>query len=439
MSVSAIAADARPAPSATTIRQWGIVGVLLLAAILNSADRSSLAIAAPALSRELMLSPVQMGFLLSAFFWTYAIGQVVAGWFTDRFPVLWVFTIGFVVWSGATFCTGLVQGMTSLLVLRLLLGGGESVAFPCYSKIFATEFPPAKQGLPNAILNSGTKIGAALGVLVGGVLIALYSWRMMFFVLGGSGVVFLILWFMLAPRTDRKPRGQAVSTATQRGPTYLDILRNRDAWGTFVGAACYNYAYFFGLTWLPSYLVQQKHLSLEKMGIIGAIPFWAAALSAIIGGWTSDALIKKGYSTTKVRKAFVASGLVFSVAAFPSAIVEDLTASLELLTVAYAALGVTVSNLWAISQTLAGPTAAGKWSGAQNCLGAIAGIIAPIVSGFVVQQTGNFSLAFLIMVILALVGATSYVFLVRTIAPIDWAAQRQGVNAAEHPGTHPAL
>ena len=424
MSVSAIAADARPVPSGTTTRQWGIVGVLLLAAILNSADRSSLAIAAPALSRDLVLSPVQMGFLLSAFFWTYAVGQVVAGWFTDRFPVLWVFTIGFVVWSAATFCTGLVQGMTALLVLRLLLGAGESVAFPCYSKIFATEFPPARQGLPNAILNSGTKIGAALGVLVGGVLIALYGWRMMFFVLGGSGVVFLILWFILAPRTDRKPQGQAASTATKAGPSYLDILRNRDAWGTFVGAACYNYAYFFGLTWLPSYLVQQKHLSLEKMGVIGAIPFWAAAVSAIIGGWTSDALIKKGHSTTKVRKAFVASGLVFSVTAFPSAIVEDLTDSLVLLTIAYMALGVTVSNLWAISQTLAGPTAAGKWSGAQNCLGAVAGIIAPIVSGFVVQQTGNFSLAFLIMAILALVGAGSYVFLVRTIEPIDWEARQ---------------
>jgi MFS transporter, ACS family, D-galactonate transporter len=423
MSISAIAVDARPASSATTIRQWSIVAVLMLAAILNSADRSSLSIAAPALARELMLSPVQMGFLLSAFFWTYAIGQVVAGWFTDRFPVLWVFTIGFVLWSGATFSTGLVQGMISLLALRLLLGAGESVAFPCYSKIFASEFPPAKQGLPNAILNSGTKIGAALGVLLGGILIAVYGWRMMFFVLGGSGVVFLILWFILAPRADRKPQGQAASTATKFRPSYLDILRNRDAWGTFVGAACYNYAYFFGLTWLPSYLVQQKHLSLEKMGVIGAIPFWAAAVSAIIGGWTSDALIKKGHSTTKIRKAFVASGLVFSVAAFPSAIVEDLTTSLVLLTVAYTALGVTVSNMWAISQTLAGPTAAGKWSGAQNCLGAIAGIIAPIVSGFVVQQTGNFSLAFLIMAILALVGAASYVFLVCTIEPIDWEAE----------------
>src|SRR3984893_19416343 len=109
MSVSAIAAVAPPAPSATTVRQWAIVAVLLLAAVLNSADRSSLAIAAPQLSRELMLSPVQLGLLLSSFFWTYAIGQVVAGWFTDRFPVLWVFTIGFVLWSAATFCPGLCQ------------------------------------------------------------------------------------------------------------------------------------------------------------------------------------------------------------------------------------------------------------------------------------------------------------------------------------------
>ena len=424
MSVSVIATDTPVAPSATT-RQWALVGVLLLAAVLNSADRSSLSIAAPQLSRELILSPVQMGLLLSSFFWTYAIGQLVAGWFTDRFPVLWVFTIGFVLWSGATLCTGLVQGMTALFVLRLLLGAGESVAFPGYSKIFATEFPPSRQGLPNAILNSGTKIGAALGILVGGLLIAVYGWRTMFFVLGGSGLVFLILWFMVAPRPDRKPGNPAVSTATSGGASYLDILRSGDAWGTFLGAGCYNYAYFFGLTWLPSYLVQQKHLSLEKMSVLGAVPFWAAAVSAIIGGWTSDALIKKGYSTTKVRKAFVVSGLVFSVAAYPSAIVEDVTVSLVLLTIAYTALGVTVSNLWAISQTLAGPVAAGKWSGAQNCLGAVAGIIAPIGSGFIVQQTGNFSSAFLVMAVLALVGAASYVFLVGSITPINW-TQRRG-------------
>jgi MFS family permease len=235
----------------------------------------------------------------------------------------------------------------------------------------------------------------------------------------------LILWFFFAPRSDRKPHGPAASTPTQGGPSYFDILRSGDAWGTFLGAACYNYAYFFGLTWLPSYLVQQKHLSLEKMGVIGAVPFWAAAVSAIIGGWTSDALIKKGHSTSKVRKAFVASGLVFSVAAYPSAIVEDLTFSLVLLTVAYTALGVTVSNMWAISQTLAGPRAAGKWAGAQNCLGPVAGIIAPIVSGFIVQLTGNFSLAFLIMAILALVGAASYVFLVGSITPINWTERRR--------------
>jgi len=396
--------------------------VLLLAAILNSADRTSLSIAAPQLSAELHFSPVEMGYLLSSFFWTYAVGQFVAGWFTDRFPVKWVFAVGFVIWSGATFCTGFVAGVTSLFVLRLLLGAGESVAFPAYSKIFASEFPPARQGLPNAILNSGTKIGAAFGILVGGLLIAAHGWRAMFFVLGGFGVLFLILWFMFAPQPERKPRQRADSS--QAGPSFSEILRTRDAWGTFIGSGCYTYAYFFGLTWLPSYLVQQRHISLANMGVLGALPFWGAAVSAIVAGYISDSLIKKGHSATAVRKSFVAAGLVLSVAAYPSAIVEDLTASLILLNIAYVAFGIVVSNHWAISQTLAGPLAAGRWSGAQNCLGAVTGIIAPIASGYIVQLTGNYSLAFLVMAVLALVGAVAYVFVVGAVAPIDWQARR---------------
>src|SRR5262249_49561661 len=231
--------------SPTTARQWAIVFVLLLAAILNSADRSSLSIAAPQLSAELQLSPVEMGVLLSSFFWTYAVGQFVAGWFTDRYPILWVFAVGFVMWSAATFLTGLAAGITSLLILRLMLGAGESVAFPAYSKIFASEFPPAKQGLPNSILNSGTKIGAALGVLVGGLLIGAYGWRVMFFALGGGGLVFLVFWFIFAPRSDQQPRQGA--KVGGEGPSYIDILRCRDAWGTFIGSGCYTYAYFFGL------------------------------------------------------------------------------------------------------------------------------------------------------------------------------------------------
>jgi MFS transporter, ACS family, D-galactonate transporter len=422
MSVPATMMAARLSSSTTSGRQWILVFVLLLAAILNSADRTSLSIAAPQLTAELHLSPVEMGYLLSSFFWTYAVGQFVAGWFTDRYPVKWVFAIGFVIWTAATFSTGFVQGVTSLFALRLLLGAGESVAFPAYSKIFASEFPPSRMGLPNAILNSGTKIGAALGILIGGLLIAAHGWRTMFFVLGGVGVLFLILWFIFAPEPEQKARQR--TDGPEVGPSFLEILRTRDAWGTFIGGSCYTYAYFFGLTWLPSYLVQQRHLSLANMGILGAMPFWGAAVFAIVAGYLSDSLIKRGHTATKIRKTFVATGLVLSVAAYPSALVENLTLSLVLLNIAYAGFGIVVSNHWAITQTLAGPLAAGRWSGAQNCLGAVTGIIAPIASGYIVQLTGNYSLAFLVMAVLALVGAVAYVFIVGEVAPIDWDARR---------------
>jgi MFS transporter, ACS family, D-galactonate transporter len=408
--------------SRTTVDQWILVFVLFLAGVLNSADRTSLSVAAPQLIAELHISPIQMGYLLSAFFWTYAIGQIVSGWFIDRYSVRWVFAIGFVIWTLATFCTGWVQGIISLFVLRLILGAGESVAYPAYSKIIASEFPPTKMGLPNAILNSGTKVGAALGILIGGTLIAAYGWRMMFFVLGGVGIVFLVLWFMYAPEPEGKASEQPAGT--EPGPSFWEILRTRDAWGTFIGQSGYTYAYFFGLTWLPTYLAQQRHIPLANMGFVGALPFWGAAISAIIAAHVADSLISKGRSATKIRKSFVATGFVLSVAAYPSAFVEDLTASLILLNIAYAGLGIVVSNHWAITQTLAGRLAAGRWAGVQNSIGAVMGIIAPIASGYIVQLTGNYTLAFLIMAVLAVVGAAAYVFMVGEVAPINWEARR---------------
>jgi MFS transporter, ACS family, D-galactonate transporter len=408
--------------SRTSARQWILVFVLFLAGVLNSADRTSLSVAAPQLISELHISPIHMGYLLSAFFWTYAVGQIVSGWFIDRYSVKWVFAIGFVIWTLATFCTGFVQGIVSLFMLRLILGAGESVAYPAYSKIIASEFPSTKMGLPNAILNSGTKVGAALGILTGGLLIAAYGWRMMFFVLGAVGIVFLILWFIYAPEPTRKALNQTASI--DNGPSFWEILRMRDAWGTFIGQSGYTYAYFFGLTWLPTYLAQQRHISLANMGFVGALPFWGAAICAIIAGHVADSLISKGGSATKIRKSFVATGFLLSVAAYPSAFVEDLTVSLVLLNIAYAGLGIVVSNHWAITQTLAGQVAAGRWSGVQNCIGAIMGIIAPITSGYIVQLTGSYTLAFLIMAILAIVGAAAYVFMVGEVAPINWDAQR---------------
>src|ERR1035441_1562171 len=156
-------------------RARGVVILLVLSVSINYIDRGNLSIAAPLLKDELGISASQLGMLLSSFFWTYAAFQILAGWLVDRFDVNWVLAVGFFLWSAATATTGLIHGFGVLLVLRLLLGIAESVAYPCYSKILAAHFLEHQRGLANALIDAGTKVGPALGTLVGGILMARFG------------------------------------------------------------------------------------------------------------------------------------------------------------------------------------------------------------------------------------------------------------------------
>jgi MFS family permease len=405
-------------------RTWTVVALLFFAAAINYIDRGSLSVAAPSLVTDLSLSPMQLGFLLSAFFWSYTVCQLLAGWLADRYPVIWVFGAGFVLWSAATMCSAFAGGLASLIVLRLALGAGESVAFPCYSKVIAAGFPIDKRGLPNSLLEAGTKVGPAFGMLAGGLLVANYGWRAMFFALGLGSLLWMIPWALWAPRQQRSDRPLVTGT----GPSMWRILARRDAWGTFIGNFCYTYAYYFLLTWLPSYLVRERHVSLAMMSVLGSIPFWGGAASAVICGWASDRWIRRGGSPTRVRKTFVISGLILSTAMVPAALVRDLSFSVALLCIAYVAFGIYASNHWAITQTLAGAEAAGKWTGLQNTVGNLSGIIAPIATGYLVQRTGSFFWAFLSPAILAIVGIACYLFLVGPVSPVVWDARGAGTN-----------
>jgi MFS transporter, ACS family, D-galactonate transporter len=376
-----------------------------------------LSVAAPSLSIDLDLTPVELGYLLSAFFWSYAAFQTVSGWLTDRFPVIWVFSIGFFVWSVATLGSGFAGTLQALMVWRLLLGAGESVAFPSYSKVIASGFAAEQRGVPNSLIEAGTKLGPALGTLIGGLLVARYGWRMLFIGLGAGSLLWLIPWLISAPRVLEAKREALAETAS-----LMDVLANRDAWGTFIGNSCYTYVYYFLLTWLPSYLVKERHVSLQMMGILGSVPFWGAAVAAAISGWASDAWIARGGSPTLVRKTFVTTGLLLSTVMVASVMVPDLTASIMLLSVAYIAFGIFASNHWAITQTLAGAGAVGKWAGIQNTMGSLSGVVAPVVTGYIVQETGSFFWAFMSPAILAVVGACAYLFIVGPVQPVRWSA-----------------
>jgi MFS transporter, ACS family, D-galactonate transporter len=392
-----------------------LIGLLMAGAVINYVDRGSLSVAAPAISAEWHLDPVRMGVLLSAFFWSYSALQFVAGWLTDRFSVIWVLGIGLAIWSAATWATGLAGSVAALMACRLLLGTGESVAFPCYSKVIATNFTIEQRGVPNSLSEAATKIGPALGTLLGGVLLARYGWRTLFLILGASGLLWLIPWLAWAPRP-------AAGKAEVLGdsPSILEIAARRDAWGTFLGNACYTYSYYFLLTWLPSYLVEVRHLSLAAMGIWGSIPYLAAAAAALLCGWLSDAWIRRGGTPTRVRKTFVAGGFLLSTVMVGAPLAADLRTSMALLCLGYVAFGVLASNHWAITQTLAGAGAAGTWTGMQNTIGNLSGIVAPIVTGVIVKLTGSYVLAFVSPAILAIAGACSYVFMVGKVEPINW-------------------
>ena len=419
------AAVARPRDDRTVGRaQWIALSLLVLSICINYMDRGNLSVAAPALSSELHLDPAYTGFLLSAFFWSYATFQIVSGWLIDRYNVNWVYAAGFFLWSFATALTGLANTFVELFALRLLLGMSESVAYPSYSKIIAGGFPEKQRGMANALIDAGSKVGPALGMIVGGLILAKFGWRVMFLAIGATSMIWLVPWCWVIRKRPvaaaADPGMGAIVSAPGPIPGFADILRERSAWGTFLGLFAGNYAWYFLLTWLPSYLIMERHYTTEMMAWFGSLPFWGVAASTIFSGWLSDRFIARGGSPTRVRKTFAIAGLVLTTLMLPAAMVNNQVTAMSLLMAAWLAFGLFSSNIWAITQTLAGPVAAGKWTGMQNAVGNLAGVLAPVVTGFIVKETGRFFYAFVAVCVVLGIGAVSYLFIVGPVEEIAW-------------------
>ena len=399
-----------------TRRERWILALLVVSGFLNYIDRSNLSVGAVSIQRDLGLSPNSLGRLQSAFFWTYAATQLsfLSGWLADRPSVGWVFAAGFVVWSGATAGSGFVSAFGTFFVLRLLLGIGESIAYPCYSRILAS-FPEQRRGLSNALIDAGTKFGPALGTLLGGLAIARFGWRAFFVVLGAASFLWLVPWLRWMPRAPASPVSR-----NPDAPGLLAILRQRSAWCTFFGLFCGNYIWYFLITWLPYYLEQVRGFPKAKMAVAGAAVYFAVGASSILCGWLSDRWIARGATPTRVRKTFTGLGLTLATIITPVAAVRDDRLALALLLLSGVAVGLWSSNHWAVTQTLAGPLAAGKWTSIQNGIGNLAGVAAPWFTGWAVGRTGNFYVAFLVAASVALLGGATYAFGIERVEPINF-------------------
>jgi len=394
-----------------------VLFLLTLSILINYIDRSNLSIAAPLLKDELGISNTQLGTLLAAFFWTYGLMQIPAGWLVDHFDVKWVFAAGFFIWSTATAATGILHGFSALIAVRIILGIGESVAFPSYSNILGTYFAEARRGFPNALITAGLSLGPAVGILAGAAAVGRYGWRPFFLVLGLGGMLWLAPWFAWMPRKAPAPRGAATS-----GTGIPAILRQRSAWGTCLGQFCINYFLYFLLTWLPTYLKDGRGFSMDGVAKYGSLLFLMSAISATIWGRLTDQWIRAGATPTLARKGTLVVGhLGIGICLVLTAVSEG-RAFIVMLALTGAFLGISCCNSWAVTQSLAGPYASGRWCGVQNFVGNFAGWVAPVLTGFLIDRTGQYYWPFFITAGVAWLGAIGWGLVVGRIEPVDWRA-----------------
>ena len=398
---------------------WVVMGLLAVSAFINYIDRGSLAIAAPTIKDELHISESKLGFLLSAFFLTYPLFQALSGWLVDRFSVNWVMAIGFLLWSVATGFTGMLHGFAALMVVRLVLGVGESVAYPAYSRILATHFPESHRGFANALLGSGLACGPAFSMLAGGMLMSRFGWRSFFVVLGFASLAWLVPWFFWMPRAPGLPKATHETTS----PKIFEILLQRSAWGTFFALFCANYILYLLITWLPYFLTRDRHFSMDAMARIGGGVFLAAAISSAVSGRLCDRWILAGASPTKVRKWCLALGnggggtFLFASSLGPP------TFCVAMLVIAGALFGVSIGSVWPVTQVLAGPHASGRWTGLQCLIANYSGVLASNLTGILVQKTRHFVWPFAVAMMFGWLGAACWTLWVGRIEPVVWKAK----------------
>jgi MFS family permease len=401
------------------------LALLVVSVFISYVDRGNLSIAVPLLKTELGLSAFRVGVLLSSFFWGYTVCLFVCGWFVDRFDVNRVLAMGFLLWSLATAATGLVHGFALLLLMRLLLGVGESVSFPCYSKIFAQHLPEHERGFANGAIVAGMKLGPAAGTLGAGLLMTHIGWRLVFIGIGVLSLLWLPAWLKWSP-------GGGVAQAAKFSPSVRDIFRQRVFWANTAGAFCCAYPLYFTITWIPLYLVHERHLSMSEMVKIAAAYYTVDAAAALAIGWATDFWIRRGRGVGAVRKTAMAAGWIIAAIGFLGCSYAGPHSYFAWLMVTGVGMGTGNAGLWTVTQTLAGPQAAGRWAGLKNGFSNLAGVICPALTGFTVDWTGHFRVAIGITAGVCLLGAMVWVFLMGELRQVDWT--RAGTRLARTAG-----
>jgi MFS family permease len=392
----------------------GALIVLLGAAVfLNYVDRGAIGIAAPLMKSELTLTATQFGLVASAFFWVYAPVQLIVGWLVDRFSVYRLMAGGLVLWATATLAMGFVGGFTSLLLLRILLGIGETIAFPGGSKIITRHVPPERRGMANAAMALGIALGPAAGTLAGGLILASFGWRAIFIAFGLVTLVWLVPWHRATRTLELR------SDVVERRVPVAALIGKWPLWSMSIAHIASNYVFYFLLAWLPLYLVQSRGLAITEMTLLATLGYAVQAVAALTFGSVSDWWTRSGRSEASVRRWMMALGqLAAGLAVLGLAYATTPLEIGTLLVIAGIATGALSLNTYAVAQMFAGPRAAGTWVGIQNAIGNSSGIFGPIVTGIIVDSLG-YTTAFVIAAAVAIAGALWWIVGVPRIEQVE--------------------
>jgi len=417
--------------AAKTHARFLIVFILFLATNVNYADRATLSIAGSAMSKELHIDPIAMGYIFSAFGWSYVVAQIPGGWLLDRFGSKWVYAVCILIWSLFTVMQGWIgffsagTAVVVLFGLRLMVGVAE-----------APSFPGNERGTASAVFNSGQYFATVMFAPLMGWIATVYGWPYVFFVMGGLGVAMGLIWIVTiyAPRqhpmiNDAEfeyikaggalvemdaPKATAAAPRASNGSVLKQLLSNRMLAGVYLGQYCINTLTTFFLTWFPVYLVNERHLTILKAGFVAMLPALCGFLGGILGGIISDFILRRSGSLTLARKVPIVGGMLLSMVIVGCNYVDDASFVVGFMALAFFGKGIGALG-WAVISDTAPKEAGGLTGGLFNMFGNISTITTPIAIGYILAWTGSFNGALVFVGVNALVAAFAYLVVVGKI------------------------
>jgi MFS transporter, ACS family, D-galactonate transporter len=418
-------------------RRWRIAFLLGVGVLVNYFDRVNLSVAHAALVTTFAISNVSFGYLSAAYNWTYTLCQLPMGVVLDKFGVRRVGRISSLIWSLATFAAAVAPNLGSFFAARLLLGIGEAPTFPSNAKAIGYWFPAKERSSATSIFDGSAKFASAIGVPLIGILLLKVGWRWSF---AATGMV-SFLYFLLFWRVYRDPGDDPKLTAEERNyileknaaaPVVPNetaslgyLIRQPKVIGITLGFGAYNYVFYLLLTWLPSYLSSALHIDLLHSFLYTGVPWLIGTASELlIGGWLVDQLLERGWNANRVQRTVLIGGTTLGLGIIGAAYSQTAISALLWISVSLGGLSAASAVGWSVPSLIGPRGSVGTLGGIQNFSSQVSGILAPIVTGYLVTARHSFGWAFGVAGIYLCIGISAYIFLLGRLEKIPAQPQR---------------